>query len=121
MSNEQFEYFRSTIEQNRGVRWTIIFLHKPAWREEYREPNFYKIVQTLGNRPYTVFAGHEHEYQYEKIDNRDYIVLGATGGVMRGQGPGHIDNITLVTMSNNGPKICNLKPEGILDKEFVKK
>jgi predicted phosphodiesterase len=121
ISNEQFEYFRNIIEQNHDVRWTFILLHKPAWGEEYREPNFKKLVQTLGDRPYTVFSGHEHEYQYEKVDNRDYIVLGATGGVMKGQGPGHIDHITLVTMSDNGPEICNLKLDGILDKEFAKK
>jgi len=116
ISNEQVEYFLNVIEENQDVRWTYVFLHKPAWREEYQSSNYTTIVQALGDRPYTVFAGHEHKYQYEEIGGRDHIILGATGGLMKGAGPAYIDHISWVTMSDDGPEISNLKLDGIFGK-----
>lgn len=118
ISDTQVEYFLTAIKQNDDVRWTFLFMHKPAWRDVYNCPNFTRIAEALGNSPYSIFAGHEHHYQYEEINGTDHIILSATGGLTKGTGPAYMDHVTWITMTDNGPEICNLKLEGILDKAF---
>lgn len=118
ISAEQVTYFKSVIEAHPDVRWTYVFLHKPAWTDERSAPAFDQIVQALGDRPYTVFAGHKHRYAHDVIDGRDYFVLASTGGLMKGEGPDFFDHVVSVTMTDAGPKITNLALAGILDSDL---
>ena len=115
IGGEQSEYFRRVIAENPDVRWTFLFMHKAAWDKDGEE-NFAAIEQALSERPYTLFNGHVHAYQYLKRHGRDYIRLATTGGVQfpdRGQS---MDHVTLVTVSDQGVDIANLQMSGILDK-----
>lgn len=112
---EQATYFRQVIEQHPEVRWTFVLMHKPAW-ERPEEENFSAIEQALAGRPYTVFHGHVHSYQYEQRHGRDYIRLGTTGGAHAPDNPMAIDHVSLVTVSDDGVDIANLRMSGIFDK-----
>ena len=115
ISPEQSAYFRQVIANNADVRWTFLFMHKPAWTKQMEE-NFTAIETALADQPYTVFHGHVHAYGYEERNDRDYIRLATTGGV---QLPGHgrrVDHVTLVTVDDQGADIANLLMSGILDK-----
>ncbi len=115
VSAAQSEYFREVIGAHPDVRWTFLFMHKPAWLKD-GEQHFLTIEQALGDRPYTVFNGHNHDYLYRQRRGRDYIQLGTTGGV---QLPGKhraVDHIMLVTVSESGIDIANLEMAGIFDK-----
>jgi protein-tyrosine phosphatase len=114
ISDAQVEYFKKVLAANPKVRWTFVFLHKPVWDEDHA--NFKKIESFLANRPYTMFAGHKHNYKYSHRNGRDYIRLGATGGVWVYKGIGNMDHVTWVTMTDKGPIIGNLVLNGILDK-----
>jgi protein-tyrosine phosphatase len=90
-------------------------MHTPAWKQA--EPrNFEKIESLLTDRPYTIFAGHTHTYEYNYRYDRHYIIMGMTGGGPPSNGVGHMDHIAWVTMTEDGPVISNILQNGIMDK-----
>lgn len=116
ISQKQVDYFSKVLKDNPKVRWTFAFMHTPAWTQPDLG-NFAKIEALLANRPYTVFAGHTHTYDYTQRNGRDYITMGMTGGLSPELGTkGNMDHITLVTMNGSEPVISNLLMNGILDK-----
>jgi len=115
ISAAQAAYFKEVIKQNPQVRWTFMLMHKPAW-ERPAEENFSTIEAALTNRPYSVFYGHVHSYLHEQRHGRDYIRLATTGGIQNAKKDMAIDHVTLVTVSNEGVDIANLRLSGIFDK-----
>jgi len=115
VSAEQAAYFRQVIAQNPQVRWTFVLMHKPAW-ERPGEENFSTVEAALAGRPYTVFYGHVHSYLHEQRFGRDYIRLATTGGVQNAKKEMAIDHVTLVTVSEEGVDIANIRMSGIFNK-----
>jgi len=112
----QLEYFKNVLQENQGVRWTLVFLHQPMW--EYGErTNWAKMEQLLSGRAYTVFAGHEHWYAKAVRDGHNYYRLATPGGSsgLTGLVDGSFDHIMWVTMTDKGPKVVNLMLDGIFD------
>ncbi len=114
VSRAQSDYFTRVIAENPDVRWTFLFMHKAPWERD--EENFSAIESALTDRPYTVFHGHVHAYQYLKRHGRDYIQLATTGGVQFPERGRSMDHVTLVTVGESGIDIANLLMSGILDK-----
>ena len=112
----QAAYFSDVIARHPDVRHTFVLLHKPAW-ERPGEEHFARIEAALADRPYTVFYGHEHTYQHEIRNGRDYIGLGTTGGVQNADKAMAVDHVTLVTVAPDGVDIANLKLSGIFGKD----
>ncbi len=112
---EQSNYFVDAIANNPDVRWTFLFLHKAPWVRA-DETNFAPIESALAERPYTVFNGHIHAYEYLKRLGRDYIRLATTGGNHFPDLAMSIDHVTLVTVDDDGVDIANLRMSGIFDK-----
>jgi len=115
ISAEQSQYFQDVLATNPDVRWTFLFMHKAPW-ERQDEQSFAAIEQALSERPYTVFNGHVHAYEYLERHGRDYIRLATTGGVQFPDRGRSADHLVLVTISESGADIANLLMEGILDK-----
>lgn len=111
----QSEYFIEVLRRHPGVRWTFLFMHKPVWLRP-QEEHFLAIETTLVERPYTVFNGHNHAYLHRSRMGRDYIQLGTTGGVQQPGKEMAVDHVTLVTVSQDGVDIANLRLSGIFDK-----
>lgn len=116
VGQQQADYFRDVIERNPAVLHTFVIMHKPAW-EMADEKNFAMVEAALSGRPYTVFYGHEHNYQHEVRHGRDYICLGTTGGVQNVNKDMAIDHVTLVTVSEGEVDIANLRMSGIFGKD----
>ena len=85
---EQFAWLEKDLAKSSGARWTLLFMHKPLWtRAEAAvtagnpdSTNWKNVEKLLGDRPFTVFAGHVHHYvQYER-NGRKYYHLATTGG-----------------------------------------
>ena len=114
ISEQQTRFVEKTLQENTDVRWTIVFMHKPAWETDNKA--FERIERMLSDRPYTVIAGHEHYYIYSNRFGRDYLDLSTTGGVWINQGPGNMDHITWVTMTDEGPVFANIRLDGLTDK-----
>lgn len=112
---EQSRYFQDVLARHRDVRWTMLFMHKPVWRDD-GDPEFVTIESALADRPYTVFNGHLHALAHAVKNGRDYITLGTTGGGQDPDGEASFDHVTLVTMTDDGPSIAHLRMDGILDR-----
>jgi len=115
LTPEQSDYFAQVIAANPDVRWTFLFMHKAPW-ERAEETNFAAIEEALVDRPYTVFHGHMHAYEYLERRGRDYIQLATTGGSQFPEAGLSEDHVTLVTVDSDGVDIANLLMSGILDK-----
>jgi hypothetical protein len=115
ISAEQAAYFRQVIADNPQVHWTFLLMHKPAW-ERPDEEHFSSVEATLAGQPYTVFHGHVHSYQHQLRHGRDYIRLATTGGVQLAGKDLAVDHVTLVTVSDEGVDIANIRLSGIFDK-----
>jgi hypothetical protein len=115
IGQRQSDYFVHILEHHADVRWTFLFMHKPAWKKD-GESTFAAIEAALANRPYTVFYGHEQAYGYEERLGRDYIRLATTGGEQYPEYGRSMDHVTLVTIDDTGVDIANLLLSGILDK-----
>ena len=79
--------------------------------------HYANVESALADRPYTVFNGHVHSYQYLKRHGRDYVRLATTGGVQDADKELSIDHVTMVTVSKTGVDIANLRLSGIFDKK----
>ena len=119
ISQEQADYFAEATAQHPQPRWTFVFMHKPMWFLDEDDPGWTQIEKMLQGRPYTVFAGHKHQYMKFKRFGQRYFILGTTGGASDLYGPalGLFDHVTWVTMTSGGPRIANLVLDGILDED----
>ena len=68
-------------------------MHEPSW--ENPSESFKEIQSLLQDRRFTWFAGHLHYYH---------------------EGPGNVDHITWVTMTEEGPEIGNIALKGLFDR-----
>jgi 3',5'-cyclic AMP phosphodiesterase CpdA len=112
-SAKQIDWVKHTLEKNPNVRWTFVFMHKPAW--EIPGSGFDKIEALLGNRQFTVFGGHEHNYEHTVRNGHDYVRLATVGGMPHHAPPGNIDHLTLVNFRDGRPHIVNFPLAGVLD------
>ncbi|MBQ6329459.1 MAG: metallophosphoesterase [Kiritimatiellae bacterium] len=129
ISKEQYAWFKKTLDDNRDVRWTCVFMHLPqVWRQkEWLDFELANLVK----RKYTVFAGDWHTYVYARRHGHDYYVLSVTGGCTGSDltagrdhlSPrdkyGEMDHIMWVTMTKDGPSIVNLDLDGVVAHDFI--
>ncbi|UCE88997.1 MAG: metallophosphoesterase [Pseudomonadota bacterium] len=113
--NEQLDWIKKTLAEHTDVRWTFLFMHEPCW--ENPSQSFKAIESMLKDRPYTFFAGHLHYYDYDKIKGREYITIGPAGASWHHDGPGNVDHIMWVTMTEDGPQMANIALKGVFDRK----
>jgi 3',5'-cyclic AMP phosphodiesterase CpdA len=123
VSADQLAFVKKALDANPGVRWTLVFLHKPMWYErDVEKSGWPEVEMLLAGRPHTVFAGHVHRYQKFVRHGRNYYQLATTGGgsKLRGVQYGEFDHIVWVTMTPQGPMLANILLDGILPENLVK-
>jgi hypothetical protein len=111
----QVESMKDALEKHAAVRWTFVFMHHPLWL--YKNPGgFTRIEKLLEGRKHTVIAGHTHNYLHDRRNNSNYYILATTGGgsQLRGARYGEFDHVTLITVTDEGPAMANLRLDGIL-------
>jgi hypothetical protein len=121
LGEEQVAYARKALEANRGVRWTIVSMHKPIWTAaKLKQSGWLDVEKALGDRPYTVFVGHVHRYQKFVRNGHNYYQLATTGGgsKMRGVAHGEFDHIVWVTMKRSGPVLANVLLDAVLPEDL---
>ena len=118
---EQLAFIERTLAERPDPRWTIVIIHQPLWDYRNVRGDWPLVEEMLGERDYTVFAGHFHRYVKHVRNDRKYITLATTGGIsdMRGPVYGEFDHIAWITMTDNGPRIANLLLDGIHDENVV--
>ncbi len=116
MSSNQLEYYEQVLQQYPDVKWTFALMHKPLWMREDNK-GLGKLESLLKDRSYTVINGHFHSFSHRILNNRDYIILGTTGGSQGKTDSMSFDHITLVRMAKEKPVITHLRMDGILDEK----
>jgi serine/threonine-protein phosphatase CPPED1 len=117
ISDEQLDYFERALHEHRDARWTFVCMHIPAWQGA-GHPALDRLRTVLADRPYTMFAGHIHNYRREVIHGRDHIRLGPTGGAwVRSGDEGNFDHVSLVRVGADGPTVANVVLDGVLGVE----
>jgi hypothetical protein len=116
---DQLAFASHVLEEHRDARWTIVLIHQPLWDRPEPHPDWRTLEALLGERPYSVFAGHFHTYTKQERHDRRFITLATTGGGsrLRGFDRGEFDHVALVHMSDDGPVIANLMLDGIRDED----
>lgn len=121
LGEEQIAYARRVLAANRGVRWTIVAMHKPIWTStRLHESGWLDVEKALDDRPYTVFVGHVHRYHKFVRNGRSYYQLATTGGAskMRGLSYGEFDHLVWVTMKRSGPVLANVLLDAVLPEDL---
>ena len=111
---EQIEYVKSQLTQHADVRHTFVMLHRPLWLQKHS--GWEEIEAALGERAYTVFAGHYHNLTLHTRNDRRYFVLGATGGGFTPQAVqeiGAFDHYSLVTVDDEDVNVAIIEPGNI--------
>jgi hypothetical protein len=132
IGKEQITWASDVLAKHVDARWVCLFFHQPLWLEDERRlaaakagggapqlTGFHEIEKSLEGRNYTVFAGHHHRYGKWVKNGQKYFRLATTGGQssLRGPESGQFDHVTWVTMTDQGPIVCNLLLDGILDED----
>lgn len=110
----QIGYVAEALKRHRTVRHTFVLLHKPAWLHEGSGWN--QIEEMLGDRAYTVFAGHYHNLTLHTRNDRRYFVLGATGGGLTPREVrefGAFDHYSFVTVDGDDVTVAIVEPGSI--------
>ncbi len=110
----QIRYAAEKLGQHPDVRHTFVLLHKPAWLHE--ESGWSRIEEMLGNRAYTVFAGHYHNLTLHTRNDRRYFVLSATGGGLTPRDVkefGAFDHYSIVTVDGDDITVAIIEPGSI--------
>lgn len=120
LGEEQIAWVKKTLADHAAVRWTMLFFHRPLWREQ-NQAGFEQVRAALQGRNYTVFASHNHSYLKGTHDGMNYYVLATAGGAsqLRGADVGEFDHVTWVTMKPDGPVVVNFPLAGILTDDVV--
>lgn len=123
IAEKQIDYVQDVLKRHADARWTFVFMHEPIWHQGYGSPHpdWAQIESALGDRDFTVFAGHWHGYRRAIRNDRRYYILSVTGGgsQLRGEAFGEFDHVMWVTMKDDGPVIANLTLDGILPEDVV--
>jgi hypothetical protein len=117
-SEAQQRWVSQVLAENKDVRWTFVFMHKPVWTFPDSDPKalgWTAIEDELQGRKYTVFSGHKHEYAKYIRKGMEYYMLATTGGAsnLSGIANGRFDHFVWVTMKTEKPVIANLLLDGI--------
>ncbi len=115
---EQMAWVEQVLAENADVRWTFVFVHQPLWDAPQIHPDWLKVEELLGERGYTVFAGHYHRYTEHVRSGRRFITLATTGGgsQMRGLPWGEFDHVAFVRMTEadgDEPVVANVMLDGV--------
>ena len=112
---EQLRYAERVLDGHADARWTVVVLHQPLWDRSQVHPDWERFEALLGERDYSVYAGHYHAYTRHVRRERSYVTLATSGGVsrLRGIDRGEFDHLAVVTMTDRGPVMANLLLEGI--------
>ncbi len=71
---------RADLATSSDARHTFIFFHKPMWDDPRFVDDWAQIEAALGDREFTVVAGHEHYHSTLFKNGNAYVIQSATGG-----------------------------------------
>ena len=122
IGDEQVRFALDALEEHKAARHTFVFVHPPLWQENVH--HWQQIEAALGDRPYTVFAGHTHRLAYEERNGARYVVLGTTKGERvreenRFPELGGFPHFTQVVVDGDSVHVAIIEPGGIWPEDIA--
>lgn len=77
------DFAKTALDRYRDARHTFVFFHKPMWDDPRFTRDWSELESMLGERPFTVVAGHTHYLATDRRDGNLYVIQNATGGGIR--------------------------------------
>ena len=116
LGDDQMAYFEAVLAEHSEARWTFLCMHMPLWQGDH--PTWARLRAALGDRPFSAFAGHVHNYRATHDGPSTLVRLGPTGGLWVLGGPeGNFHHVTQVTMTKKGPVVANVLLDGLRNVE----
>lgn len=121
MSEEQFDWLKTTLEKAGRADHIFVFQHQPRWQNKGSYGNDWDRVHQLfveSGKVSAVFAGHTHTMRYEKRDGVEYFTLSTTGGRFDVRGVpriGYRDNYLLVNVRKDRFGVASLAVADAVD------
>ncbi|MBD3392565.1 MAG: hypothetical protein GF418_10785 [Chitinivibrionales bacterium] len=122
LDDAQVAFAQRVLGEHSDARWTFVVLHHPLWQYD-KESGWDRVREALGDRGFTVFAGHRHRFLRDQAGENELYVLATTGGGWPKEGTEEsaFDHIVWVTVGEHGPPtIASLLLDGIRDLERMK-
>jgi len=123
---EQLDFVKEQLDANENVNQTFIFFHRPLWYEKDAKhggnKEWSEIQSWIKNRDVTLFAGHWHNLEFQRIEGNRHIVLSATGGELEEKlftELGYFHHYTLVTVDKDTSTISYIKPGSIFPEDIA--
>ena len=113
LGDVQLAFIKQEIEQVQE-KPVFLIMHQPMWIVESGLGKQWKTIeQWLGNRPYTVIAGHMHVLAAKRDGNHLFLIQGPTGGEMRMErnpALGFFHHFTWMTVEKGVPSVAFIEP-----------
>ncbi|MCF6284128.1 MAG: hypothetical protein L3K26_02925, partial [Candidatus Hydrogenedentes bacterium] len=106
---------RADLATSSDARHTFIFFHKPMWDDPRFVDDWAQIEAALGDREFTVVAGHEHYHSTLFKNGNAYVIQSATGGGIRlseVKAWGGFQSFGHVTVDGDKTSYAVVEPEG---------
>jgi predicted phosphodiesterase len=88
LSDQQMDFLRRDLEENKAREPKFVFFHKPFWllpvKFQSSQFPFHQLVRKYGVR--YVVSGHGHQYVRAVLDGTVYLEAGSSGAKLKGQG-----------------------------------
>ena len=85
--------------------------------EGYTDRTSTRISNEIPAKHNPYITEHLHYYGYDNINGIEYITMGPAGASFHHEGPGNVDHMMWVTVTDDGPEMANIALKGIFDRK----
>jgi hypothetical protein len=86
LSDRQMRFLEEDLAAHRNARPKLIFCHRPSWLAPVMFQNtgfpLHRLARQYGVA--AIVSAHVHRFAYWKLDGIDYLMMGSSGGQLRG-------------------------------------
>ena len=84
---EQMKFLEADLASHTAARVRLIFFHKPSWLTPvlFRNPNFALHQLAKRYKVAAIVSGHVHRFARWNMDGVEYLMVGSSGGQLRGE------------------------------------
>ncbi|MBN1781393.1 metallophosphoesterase [bacterium] len=119
LGSEQMDFLRAQLRE--PCAHVFIVMHQPMWMMDTAQKAEWRNIETLlGNRAFTVIAGHLHVLAAKRENGNLYLVQGPTGAGMRmDRNPalGLFHHFTWIHVADGSPSVAIIEPGRIMGED----
>ncbi len=125
ISDAQFAWLQTTLQQQHTARHVFVFLHHPRWiTDRYPGADWARVHQALvaSGNVRAVFAGHIHRMRFDGVrDGIQYYTVASVGAYLEMEAPqaGFLHEFHVVTVRPDGIQLAALPVGTVMDPKAI--